>query len=46
MTSEDYAKKIVERSSHYPWLNSKKILSKRELIKCRQEYLFTKDRKQ
>ena len=42
MTSEEYAKKVIEKSSDYPWILRKKQMSKKELIKCRQEYLFTK----
>ena len=40
MTCDDYAKKVIERSSHYPWLWTKKTMSEQDRIRSRQEYLF------
>lgn len=40
MTCDDYAKKIIERSSHYPWLSVKSPMSEQDRIRIRQEYLF------
>lgn len=42
MTTDEYAKKIHERSKKYPWKLIDRKLSNEELIKMRQDYFFKK----
>lgn len=40
MTTAEYAKKVLETSKSYPWLERKNEMSSKELIKARQQYFF------
>ena len=40
MKTDDYAKKLYETSSKWPWVASKEVISKAQLIKMRQDFFF------
>lgn len=40
MTTDEYAKRVIERSESWPWTKTKDILSKEELISMRQKFFF------
>lgn len=42
MKTEEYAKRVVEQSKKYPWIEKKKYMTKTEIIQSRQEYFFSK----
>lgn len=40
MKTADYAKKVVESSKAFPWIEKKSSMAEEQLIKMRQEYFF------
>lgn len=40
MTTDEYAKRVVEKSEQFPWTEIKEKITKEELIIARQKYFF------
>ena len=40
MKTDEYAKRVVEQSKKYPWIEKKKFMSKEEIVRSRQEFFF------
>ena len=40
MTTDEYAKKVIQKSKSYPWMNNLDSISEKDLIKSRQKYFW------
>lgn len=43
MTTDEYAQRIINKSSKYPWIKNSQSISKEESIKLKQEFFFKKN---